>query len=131
MNVTCANIAMAAACVALIAGCGGGGDADRPAAASATPAPAGDAPKAAARTARVAMKGFAFAPARATVATGGRVTWSDEDASNHTVTFADDAVRDVDNLRPGKRASVTFRKAGTYPYLCDFHPTMTGTVVVQ
>jgi plastocyanin len=27
--------------------------------------------------------------------------------------------------------SVTFEKAGTYDYLCLFHPWMTGQVVVQ
>jgi len=77
------------------------------------------------------MKGFAFAPARAEVAAGGRVTWTDRDESNHTATFADDAVKDVDNLRPGKRASVAFAEPGTYAYVCEFHPTMTGTVIVK
>ena len=27
--------------------------------------------------------------------------------------------------------SVTFEKAGTYDYLCEFHPWMTGRVIVQ
>ena len=27
--------------------------------------------------------------------------------------------------------SVTFEKAGTYDYVCEFHPWMTGRVIVQ
>jgi len=96
----------------------------------ATPAKAGGGAGARER-ARVGMKNFAFAPARVEVSAGGRVTWTNRDESNHTATFASEAVRDVDNLRSGKRASAAFAEPGAYAYVCEFHPTMTGTVIVK
>lgn len=122
-------------CAVVLAGCGGGEDGPRAAAdkatARSTPAAKAAAEGGATKPVRVDMKDFAFSPARAEVAAGGKVTWTDRDEANHTATFESDAVRSVENLRPGKRASVTFGEPGSYAYVCEFHPTMTGTVVVQ
>ena len=35
------------------------------------------------------------------------------------------------NLDQGQTFTATFAKAGTFPYICNIHPFMTGTVVVQ
>jgi plastocyanin len=109
------------------AGCG---EQTEPPASSAAPAPS-EAPAAAAATADVEIKGFTYSPARVTVRQGGKVSWTDADASNHTVTFAKDGPQDVENLREGRSATVTFRKRGSYAYICDFHPGMAGTVAVR
>lgn len=77
------------------------------------------------------VEDFEFAPSRAEAAASGTVVWTDRDESNHPATFQSDAVRSVENLRPGKRATVTFAEPGTHTYVCDLHPTVTGTVVVQ
>lgn len=58
------------------------------------------------------------------------MTWTDEDASNHTVTFGDAGPKDVGNLREGRSATVKFDERGRYRYVCEFHPGMAGTVVV-
>ena len=79
----------------------------------------------------VAIKGFAYRPAKLTVAEGAEVTWVDRDKANHTVTFDGDAVEDVPNLRNGQRASVRFADPGSYAYVCVYHPSMRGRVVVR
>ena len=77
------------------------------------------------------IEGFTYSPARVTVRRGGKVTWSNEDASNHTVTFAEDGPEDIGNLRAGRRATVQFTEPGSYAYICEFHPGMAGTVEVR
>ena len=105
---------------------------------SAAPPPVATATAAAAPTddagpvgAAVTIEGFAYSPARVTVRRGGKVTWTDEDASNHTVTFAEDGPEDIGNLREGRRATVKFTEPGSYAYICEFHPGMAGTVEVR
>jgi plastocyanin len=66
------------------------------------------------------------------VKAGGTVTWTNEDSAQHTAT--DDKSTppfDTGTLDQGDSKKVTFKKAGTYPYICTFHPFMKGTVVVQ
>jgi len=69
-----------------------------------------------------------FNPAQVTVKTGGKVTWTNDGAAAHTVT-----TNEVDSggLSPSKTYSRTFDTAGTYDYICRYHPTETGTVVVR
>lgn len=47
----------------------------------------------------------------------------------HTVTAADSSW-DSGNLGPGGRFERRFDSAGTYAYLCRYHPGMTGAIVV-
>jgi plastocyanin len=80
-----------------------------------------------ARTVRIA--GFAFAPANLTVARGARVTWMDHDASNHTVTFTHGP--DLGNVDQGGKLSRRFDTAGTYAYVCRYHPNMRASITVR
>ncbi len=77
----------------------------------------------------VQIRGFAFAPATLTVKVGTKVTWTQDDATVHTV--SDTGVFDSGTLPKGQTYSYTFGKAGTYHYLCTIHPYMKGTVIVQ
>lgn len=95
--------------------------------ATAAKAVAASAPAAAAE--RVAIKDFEYEPADLQVAAGTKVTWTNRDAANHTVTFTADA-RNLGNQPKGKAVARTFAKAGTYTYFCDYHPSMKGEVVV-
>ena len=81
--------------------------------------------------ARVAIKDFDYSPRRLTVRRGAAVTWTDRDATNHTVTFTAKGIRSIENLRQGEHASIRFRRRGTYRYVCSFHPNMHGIVVVR
>lgn len=78
----------------------------------------------------VAISGFSFAPASVTVTVGDTVTWTNSDAQAHTAT-ADDASWDTGTIAGSGTGSTTFAAAGTFPYHCRIHPTMTGTVTVQ
>ena len=80
---------------------------------------------------RVAIMGYKFVPSRTTVTVGTRVTWTNQDTDHHNV-YSDNDVWSVSpSLGKGNTFSVTFKKPGTYPYHCGFHPFMTGTIVVK
>lgn len=86
-------------------------------------------PAAGATGAEVAIAEFAFAPAELRVAAGTTVTWTNRDSIPHTAT-ADDGSFDTGTLDPGASDAVTFDTAGTFAYVCAFHPNMTGTITV-
>jgi plastocyanin len=90
-----------------------------------TPAPSGEARKAE----KVEIVEFAYGPDPVQVQVGGKVTWQNEDTAPHTAT-ADDGSFDTGTIEQGKIGSATFKQAGTYPYFCEIHPTMHGTVEV-
>ena len=79
----------------------------------------------------VAISGFSFSPASVTVSVGDTVTWTNSDAQAHTAT-ADNASWDSGTIGgSGGTGAVSFSTAGSFPYHCTIHPTMTGTVTVQ
>ena len=78
----------------------------------------------------VDIAGSAFSPGSVTVAVGDTVTWTNADAQNHTAT-ADDGSWDTGTISSSTPKSVTLATAGTFPYHCKIHPSMTATLVVQ
>ena len=89
------------------------------------PAPSGDA----VRSAKVEIVDFAYDPDPVTIEEGGKVIWINRDAELHTAT-ADDGSFDTGRLGEGKLKSESFKEPGEYPYFCEIHPTMRGTVEV-
>jgi plastocyanin len=89
------------------------------------PAPSGEA----ARSEKVEIVEFAYGPDPVRVQVGGKVSWLNQDTAPHTAT-ADDGSFDTGIIERGKLQSETFKQAGTYPYFCEIHPTMHGTVEV-
>lgn len=81
----------------------------------------------------VVVQNFQFSPATVTVAPGTVVTWRFMDAVAHTATSASASSEQWDSglLASGQTYSRTFNMAGTFPYYCQPHPFMTGTVVVR
>lgn len=73
-----------------------------------------------------------YSPDTITVVIGvnNTVTWVNQDIASHTVTSNSD-VFDSGNLNPGETWTYTFTAPGVYEYHCDYHPWMTGTVVVK
>lgn len=87
------------------------------------------APAAAEAQAAVTINNFAFAPQMLKVKVGTTVTWTNQQGTTHTTT-SDTGVWDSGNLAHGKSFSFTFTKAGTFPYHCAIHSSMTGTIEV-
>ena len=97
-----------------------------------SPAPATSA--AAAKTANVTMKGFAFSPATLTVSKGTKVTFDNQDSTTHTVTSGASRTKDGKfdtQVSGGTQTEMTFDTAGTFVYFCQFHSSMVATVVVN
>lgn len=78
----------------------------------------------------VEMRGFAFAPARVEVARGDTVVWVNRDALPHTATAAD-AAWDSGEMRAHATWGRVADTAGRYEYICAYHPSMRGTIVVS
>lgn len=88
----------------------------------------GAAPTAPAGTS-VRMAGSRFEPSTLTIAVGDTVRWFNDDALPHTVS-ATDRSWDSGNLAPGQAFEHRFEAAGSYPYLCRYHPGMVGSIEV-
>jgi plastocyanin len=87
-------------------------------------------PARAAQTHTVNIVDFSFEPGQLTIAVGDTVTWTNEDGAAHTATATGGAF-DSGNMEQGDAFSFTFASAGDYPYLCTYHPEMTGTIFVR
>lgn len=82
----------------------------------------------------VTIAGFEFDPLTLEVSAGATVTWTNGDGVAHTVTAGEPATpADTfgESVDPGSSAEITFEEAGTFPYFCTIHPSMTGAVVVS
>lgn len=128
---------LAAGAVALalgIAGCGG--DDDEGSTAQSAPEPVQQTPQGAdnsgganVRSQTVKMVDYTFSPETVTIASGGKITWVNEDQAPHDAT-ADDESFATGTIESGKLKSETFKEPGTYTYICTIHPQMTGTIEV-
>ena len=78
-------------------------------------------------SAAVQMRDFSFSPASVTVNVGDSVTWSNTGAEDHDAASSGFSTGTVP---PGGSATETFSSAGTFSYVCSFHPQMKGTVNV-
>lgn len=94
-----------------------------------TSTPSSPAGETAVETASVSIGDGLFSPAETRVAQGASVRWTNTDDREHTATSASGAF-DSGSLAPSGAFTHRFAVAGTFPYRCDFHPDMTGTVVV-
>lgn len=78
----------------------------------------------------VTISGSSFSPGTLTIQRGVTVTWTNTDSNPHTVT-ADNNSFNSGTLNPNATFSHTFNTAGTFPYHCNFHSGMNGSVVVN
>jgi len=77
----------------------------------------------------ISITGMSF-PATISVKKGTKVIWDNKDAIAHTVTSNDGSTFDSGTLNPGASFSYTANTVGSFPYHCNFHSMMTGTLVV-
>lgn len=82
-----------------------------------------------AATQQVSMKNRAFVPQELTISQGDTVTWTNDDPMAHDVDLG--TLGKSPNLQKGGTYSMTFDRAGTYDYVCNIHPGMTGKIMVK
>ena len=78
----------------------------------------------------IKMQNIAFDPKAVTVKVGQKVTWTNDDSTDHNVTANSGADFKSDNFGKGGTFSFTPTKAGTIQYVCTIHPGMTATLTV-
>jgi plastocyanin len=115
----CAVVALAAA------GCGGSDDNS-----SSSSTPAASSSSSGGGVA-IKMANIAFDPKAVTVKVGQKITWTNDDSTDHNVTA--DSGADFKSKDFGKGATFDFTpdKAGTIAYECTLHPGMKATITVQ
>jgi len=123
-----------ALCGLLLSACSGGGAAQAadtaPASTTASvPADLGMPAAASSSGSSVLIDKYMFGPDKLTVPVGTTVTWTNNDADQHTVLAKDDTFRSG-SLAKGQSFSFKFDRAGSYDYRCSIHPFMVATVVV-
>jgi len=77
-----------------------------------------------------ASRGFEPAALIIVIGVNSTVIWKNEDSDWHDV-HSDTGLFYSGIIQPGASWSYTFTSPGTYPYLCDPHPWMTGTIIVE
>ena len=113
---TAAVLAALTASVTMAACGGGGGEKESPAAAS----PAAGV--------TIDMVDLAFKPRAVTIERGQTVTFRNRGKVTHNAKGKGFFSRVVE---PGGSYRHTFKAAGTFEYLCTFHPGMEGTLTVE
>ena len=78
---------------------------------------------------QVSIVDRSFQPPDLRVASGGTVSWSNDDTEGHTVTALDGAF-DSGLLAEGASFSTTLDTPGTHEYFCAIHPEMRGSLTV-
>lgn len=79
--------------------------------------------------AAVNIQNFAFYPSSVNIKAGGTVTWTNVDATAHTVTDLKGAF-DSGNIASNATFKQTFNTPGTYTYHCLIHSMMANATVV-
>lgn len=84
----------------------------------------------------VQMKDIAFKPLSLKISRGAKVTWVNDDSVGHYVNTDSHPAHsyfESQNSRligPGQSYTVTFDKAGAFPYHCSAHTAMTAQIIV-
>ncbi|MEN3283482.1 MAG: hypothetical protein V7607_4622 [Solirubrobacteraceae bacterium] len=79
---------------------------------------------------QIKMQNIQFSPKDTTVKVGDKVTWTNDDNTDHNVTADSGASFKSKDFGNGATFSFTADKAGTIKYECTIHPGMTGTLTV-
>ena len=80
-------------------------------------------------TVQVTIIGSAFAQVKQPLTVGDTIEWINKDVVAHTATAKTKDWRVV--IAANDRASLVLKKAGAVDYYCEYHPNMTGRIVVR
>ncbi len=80
----------------------------------------------------VRISNYEFLQGKITVKKGTTVTWKNEDIAKHTVTVEEGITEGPRSefFGKGEEYRYTFNTVGNYPYFCEPHPYMKGSVEV-
>ncbi len=79
---------------------------------------------------QISISGNTYSRTSVTISAGTAIKWTNNDSVNHTA--SDDAGKwGTGTLTAGQNFSRYFKTPGTYTYHCNYHPSMTGTIIVQ
>ncbi|HJR60589.1 MAG TPA: cupredoxin family copper-binding protein [Vicinamibacterales bacterium] len=79
----------------------------------------------------VTVDATSFQPATLTLAAGDSVVWVNKDIIPHTATSAKKGIFDSGTIATGESWKHTFKTAGDLAYICQFHPTMKGSLKIK
>ena|SRR5829696_3908377 len=79
----------------------------------------------------VTLEGMVFKPAALTIRAGDTVVWVNKDIVEHTATASAANGFDSKMIGPGKSWKRAFTSKSSFDYVCTYHPTMKGTLVVR
>lgn len=79
----------------------------------------------------VDIANFAFNPDPIEISVGDTVTWTNQDGVPHTATGQNRDVLQSGTIPPGGSFSQTFTEPGEISYFCEFHPNMSGLIIVN
>jgi plastocyanin len=82
------------------------------------------------KTHTITIQGMRFSPANLEVSLGDTVIWKNQDVVPHTAT-SDRKSFDSGEIKAGASWKHVAKKAGSYPYICTYHPTMKAELVVR
>jgi plastocyanin len=91
----------------------------------------GAGPQAKTKTYTIVIEGMKFIPKTLTVERGDTVIWNNKDPFPHTATAQSGFDFDSKGIGVNKAWQFVAHEPGTIPYICTFHPTMKGTLVVK
>jgi len=78
----------------------------------------------------VTIEGMSFGPSTLRLKRGDKVVWVNKDLVPHTATASDKSF-DSRTIAAGASWSHTLTRRGTIAYVCTYHPTMKGTLIVE
>ncbi|MEK6889827.1 MAG: cupredoxin domain-containing protein [Nanoarchaeota archaeon] len=78
----------------------------------------------------IEITGFEFSQETLTIKKGEKVTWTNKDSSQHTVTSISGNELKSDTLNKDQTYTHIFTQPGNYEYRCNFHTSMTGKIIV-
>ena len=77
----------------------------------------------------ITMQGFGFSPASVEAHAGDTIAWRNADMLPHTATAA--GIFDTGNMNNGATAVWVVTGGDSIDYVCTYHPTMRGRIVVK
>ena len=88
------------------------------------------APVGASAAVTVDIKNLTFNPDPVTAKVGDVIAWTNSDTVKHTASL-DDGTCETEDLATGVTGALVFNAPGTYPYHCDIHSGMKGTIQIR